>query len=1114
MISRALLSLVLIAGVSVHDACAHHPQGAVRFTQNFGQWDQRVLFKAPVNGAAVFMERNALTWVKYADEAFGKVHDAMEMTEAERNATQLRGHAWRMHFVAGRSDVKVEGHDQLEGYENFFLGNDRSAWRGHVKGYSSIMYQNVWSGVDMHLHSIDGNLKYDVLVAPGADLNSIAFSYEGILDAHVDERGSFVLSTSVGEVTELAPVAYYTDDHTPVPCEFLWSKGTLRFKLPADLDRKRALTIDPVLIASTLSGATGSSNYGHCATYDNEGNIYTGARNFGVTYPATVGAFQTNMGGGGTDMSFSKYNPTGTTLIWASYLGGSNGENPHSMIVNTLGELCVLGTTNSANFPVTQNAFDNSLGGTDITITHFSASGATLIGSTFIGGAGQDGLNDMFGNYGEAYRGEIFLDANNNILIASCTSSSDFPTTPGCFQNTLAGGQDAVVLSITPDCSALNYSTLVGGAQDDNAMGIRLAMNGDILITGATESTDMPVGTGGAEPTFLGGDRDGYVLRLSPNAAQIIVGTFFGTNEEDRPYFIDTDLNDDVWIYGQTDGDLSIFPTGTFGVADGPIFVAKLLANLTSVELNTTIGGDAGWNGPGGTVPVAFLVDLCGNIFISGYNSSGGLPTTSDALYIGNSFYLAAFEPEMSAIIFGTYYGGSHVDGGTSRFDKNGIVYQGVCSGMGSLQTTPGAWATTQSISWDVGVFKIDFGTSGVNAAGASAVNTGCAPIQVDFSNASTGDTWFWDFGDGTPLVEAYEPSHLYTQPGEYQVSLIAMDSLSCNLADTVFFQITIGAQQPVEAAFIWEQERDCSELRIRAVNQSTGDPLDHIWLLSDGAQYQTDSIVHVFATQGVHEVMLIALDPTGCSASDTLLTTVEVQPITIDLDFQDQRLCEEWVSVPLDASSVEGTYTWSTGETTAIIQATEYGEYWVTVVDPAGCVGSDTLSVLEPLEYDLRVGTTVCPGESTELMIPLGNARVYAWSNGVNARSIQVPGEEMTYTFFVIDADGCFHSDSATVSLYDSDVQIFAPNAFSPNNDGFNDTFQLFGFGERVVDLAIYDRWGEQIYWTNDMARPWDGSYNGTAVRNDLYVYVLRYNGMCTGQEEFQRVGHVTVVR
>ncbi|MBK9765472.1 MAG: gliding motility-associated C-terminal domain-containing protein [Flavobacteriales bacterium] len=1102
-----------VAAVTNEPDAHDHGPVKVRFTQNKGQWDANVLFRTGVNGATVFMERNGSSWVKFADDVDGAMHDAMEMSKEERAATILRGHAWRLRFHEPQGDLTIQAKSVLPGYENFFFGNDPSKWNGHVQGYGELVYKGVWEGIDVRYHATNGNLKYDVLLAAGADAENVAFRYEGIDGSSISKDGRLVLSTSVGEVIELQPVAFYSDGgQEPLACSYQLRNGVLRFVLPVNYDHSRPVTIDPILIASTLSGATGASNYGHCATYDSNGNIYSGARNFGPTYPATTGAFQVAMGGGYTDMSFSKYNPDGSDLIWASYLGGDDGENPHSMIVNSLGELCVLGSTSSANFPTTVGAIDNTLGGeADITVTHISADGTTLLGSTFLGGAASDGLNDMYANYGEQYRGEIFLDGANNILISTCSSSSDFPVTPGCFQTTLGGGQDGIVASILPDCSGLVYSTYIGGTSDDNALGIRLALNGDILVTGGTESTDFPVTASGNVSASIGG-RDGYVVRLTPNASNMVVGTYFGTTDDDGSYFLDTDFNDDVWIYGQSDGTIPILPASTYGQATGPVFIAKLSSDLSTVLLTTTIGPSGG--GFGGAVPVAFLVDVCDNIYISSYNSTPGLPTTPDALYTNGSFYLAAFEPDMTNILFGTYYGGSHVDGGTSRFDKNGIVYQGVCSGTGSLQTTAWAWATDQSIGWDIGVFKIDFGVAGVNAAGASAINTGCAPIQVDFSNESSGDTWRWDFGDGSPQVEAFEPSHLYSEPGDYLVRLIAQDSLACNLADTVYFPIQIGAQQPIQAGLDWEQVQDCTELRITAVNTSIGAPLDHTWVLSDGTEYTTDSISHVFSDEGTYDVSLIATDPTGCSQSDTITTLVTVAPIVFNFDLLDRMLCADVSSVPLDASVVVGDYTWSTGETTATIQAYEVGTYWVTVTNQAGCIGTDTVQVIEPNILELAFEVETCPGIDAALRIPLDNATSYLWDNGSTSRNREVEGIEGFYAFTVIDANGCAHVDSASVTLYDSDTQLFAPNAFTPNGDGINDTFQFTGYGDRTLDMTIFDRWGEQLYQTGSMATPWDGSYKGKPVANDVYVYVLKYTGLCTGQEEFQHTGHVTVVR
>ena len=382
------------------------------------------------------MERNGISWVKYEDGTSEKIHNSAELSKAERDAMVIKGHAWRMRFFQPSQDLSVSAEDIQPGYENYFLGNEPSKWKHHVPAFSEVIYNNVWEGIDVRYHAVDGNLKYDVLLKANSDPNDVAFYFDGLDGIAVNADGQLIMLTSVGNVVELKPIAFYSDGtKEPLKCDFQVRHGMLRFLLEEGYDHDRPITIDPVLIASTLSGAVGSDNYGHCATYDNSENIYSGARNFGSGYPATVGAFQIANGGGGTDMSFSKYNPDGSNLIWATYLGGSSGENPHSMIVNSLGELCILGSTSSSNYPVSSAAMSSSNGGgTDMVITHFSADCSSVIGSTYVGGTAEDGVNSMWGNYGETYRGEIFLDGANNILVASFTSSSNFPTTAGCLQ--------------------------------------------------------------------------------------------------------------------------------------------------------------------------------------------------------------------------------------------------------------------------------------------------------------------------------------------------------------------------------------------------------------------------------------------------------------------------------------------------------------------------------------------------------------------------------------------------------------------------------------------------------------------------------------------------------
>lgn len=596
----------------------HDHSATIRFVENKGQWKDQVNFCTKVGALSLFAEDRSLTWSMWEPEAGDKMHDFAHLSREEQAAFTLRGHAWKVHFINGNPEPSISTDQEAPFYNNYFLGNDRSRWASHVKLFGAFTYEELWPGVDMKIYGSHGSFKYDLLLSSGDKVHQIGFRYEGLKSLDLTDAGTLTLSTSVGQLFEMAPIAWYADDPSAIiECQYVLEGNELRYDFPNGYDPDRAIVIDPVLIASTLSGSSGASNYGHCATFDEQGNIYSGARNFGPSYPATIGTFQSNFGSGGTDMAFSKYTPDGSNLLWASYLGGNNGENPHSMIVDSQGKLCVLGTTTSSDFPVSTTAYDQILsGGTDITVTVFSSDGATLHGSTFLGGVNDDGANSMYVNYGETYRGEILLDAQGNILVASCSSSPDFPVTAGAIGSTIGGDQDGVVFSLNKSCSNLLWSTFLGGSGDDNSLGIRAANNGDIVVCGATDSQNMPMTMGGYSPTH-NGDRDAYVIRMNSDGTSMIASTFYGGSAEDLAHFIDLDQVGNVFIYGQTNGGINIQPTGTYGTPGGDIFIAKFSPDLSANMISTTIGTTAAFGYS--TAPVAFLVDVCDNIYISGF---------------------------------------------------------------------------------------------------------------------------------------------------------------------------------------------------------------------------------------------------------------------------------------------------------------------------------------------------------------------------------------------------------------------------------------------------------------------------------------------------------------
>jgi gliding motility-associated-like protein len=1087
----------------------HGRDHAMIFIRNAGQWDDAVRYKADVLGATAFLENNGITFVKLEDRATQVMHDAAQMTEEERMAIRFKGHAWHMGFINPSAAMRMGAGHAAPYYHNYFLGNDPSRWAGHVPIHDEVRYNALWPGVDMVLRSHEGHLKYDLLVAPGTDPGVIGFRYEGMDKLSIGAGGELVLGTSVGEMVELRPVVFHADgDREPIACNYVLQGNELRFVFPQGYDRTRPVVIDPILVAGTYSGATGSSNYGHCAAFDGFGNIFTGARNFGPTYPATLGAFQTSFGGGGTDISLSKYNPDGSQLIWAAYMGGSSGENPHSLIGNNAGELIVLGTTNSANFPITPGAFDATIAGQDITVTRISADGSTLLGSTFVGGSAGDGTNGITGNYGETFRGEVYLDAVGNIVVASFTNSTDFPVTTGAFQPTLGGNQDGVVFKLDPTCSNLLASTYIGGSAGDAAMGLRVLGNGDILVTGHTASNNFPVTAGAYQANYQGGSTDAWVARFSSDLTSMVAGTFFGTSSMDRSYFIDTDSEGAVWIYGQTDGQIPIQPAGIFGQPGGRIFVAKLDADLATAPISSVFGTTGS-----GTVPVAFLVDVCDQIYLSGFNSAANLPLTADALYTTGSFYLSVFNANMDGQLFGTYYGGSHVDGGTSRFDKNGIVYQGVCSGGNSMQSAPWAYAPFNNIGWDIAVFKIDMEQIGVLASVSASASDGCAPATIDFNANGAADEFIWDFGDGSGTVSGVNASYTFESSGVYTVMLVGIDSASCNIADTAYVTITISDPAELLAQFTAEYISTCDGYGVQLTNTSTGGT-SFVWDLGGGQQStQPDPYVTV-PGPGDFNFTITLFDPL-CQDTTSASMMVTVPPAELEIELDSPVIICPGGSALISAGIGFDAYLWSTGETAAIITVETEGEYSVVVTE-GFCTATDTVVVVvAPIPASMEDVTT-CPGLPV-LVGPTFPTTSILWSTGSEQDTIAVDMEGF-YWFTALDDYGCTVVDSVEVRFLPStEGEGFVPNVFTPNGDGMNDVFQVDGLGLQDFSMQIYNRWGQILFETTNVQNGWNGGVdNQTSQRvpEGTYYYIITYKDLCATEPDTKKVGHVTVLR
>lgn len=1094
----------------------------IQFIQNDGQWHKNVRYKSPLGVGAVFLENNIFTYVQYDAEQVQNIHNhddhdhdhGHRMESAHDMKIMINGHAWRTRFEGANSNPTLSGVDKEKGYHNYFIGNDKSRWASHVPLFNIVEYDNLYDGIDMKVHSAEGIFKYDFIVEAGVDPSIIVMNNTG-LDRIEIRDGNLIYVTSVGEFIEKKPYAYQIIDGTQneVPCAYVLKDGKVSFEFAEGYNSDYELVIDPELIGATLSGST-VTNWGHCAAYDKDGYIYTGARSFGAGYPTDDGSFQTDFGGGGVDIAVSKLEPDASDLVYASYLGGSGQDIPHSIVVSDDNELYTFGTSQSIDYPVSDDAYDgvgpDGGSNTDIVVTHLTEDGSDIVGSTYIGGAAEgDGINTLTSNYGDQYRGEIITDADGNCYIASSTTSSSFPTTPGAYQETYGGGtQDGVVFSFNPALSDLRWSTYVGGASGEGALGLRLDFEDNVYFSGVC--SDEFVAMPGYQDAFGGGTRDAFVMRLIDDGSTVSASSYWGTGGTDAAFFVDLDNDGNVFLYGQSTAGSEVTPD-VYSNPGSQQFICSLTPDLTDLNFGTVIG--AGGND---FTPIAFMVDACGYVYFSGHGNLGmitGVPVTDDALFDSGGFYLGVLTPNAEDLEFATHYTGNHVDGGTSRFDPDrGIVYQSVCI-SGGFATSPDAYATT-SPGYDVGVFKIDFGISHVNAAAnADPDATGCAPFTVDFDNTGTGITYEWDFGDGSPISTEFEPTHTFTDPGVYEVTLIAYDPDGCLTSDTTTLEIIVGDGETPDASF--DYDVNCATGEVTVTYTGTPDvPVD--FDMGDGSSYDDTEFTHTYTGDGTFTITLTAGDGV-CADFGTFEADLTIGSPAVDIIFNEPScygFSDASITVDItdptgleviEITDTDGTLLNEGGSNTA--NTLNSGWYYYSVDLGDGCALFDSLELHNPPQINVQLNVTdpQCYGDKTGFAIAdtVFNWQgdwdevVYIWApdppgiSGLGADSIYdlTAGD---YTLTINDGNGCSRVFDFTVT---------EPTELVFSEFGYDPAYcRLYGYqsGNGVVYGAATGGTPDYHYeWTHlETGDDWDNTTVGGLNPGTYVLEVQDENG------------------
>ena len=721
------------------------------FEANQGQTDPAVRFLAHGEGYQLFLtNQEAVLTLRQSVAAGTKARKAARLVAEQRIPnTTLKTCVLRMHLDGANPAAEIAGTKLLPGKVNYFIGNDPRKWRTDIPSYETVRYQGVYPGVDLLFYGREQHLEYDFIVAPGADARAIALSIAGARKININSHGDVVLTVGTGEVALHKPSIYQEvgGERRQIAGNYVIANDRqIRFSV-ADYDHSQPLTIDPVLNYSTyIGGEVFDQALG--IALDAAGNAYIAGFTQSTKFPTMNPISSTLPGDIALGTAFvTELNPTGTALVYSTYLGGSGngsfGDGANAIAVDTATppNIYVTGFTGSPDFPTSTTvvpyqgpapapnpipASAASQGSAFITRLAPSASGtAQLAYSSYLGG---NTFDEGFG---------IAVDASGNAYIGGATASSNFPQvgtqiTPGLTSpntnafltkfNTAASGTASVV-----------YSTYLGGSgvgsnfinYGDVAFAITIDSSSNAYLVGGTTSTDFPTaGTAVTGSAACGANTlsSAFVSVISTTAQTLTYSHCLSGSNYDLALGVNLGTGVPpvaagvVYVSGTTGS--SNFPVTTNSipppstVANGVAFVSLLNSATGSLQYSTFLGGTNSDTGYG------ISSDSSGNAYVTGQTSSSDFPITQGALLEtrANSTgagFVSKISPAgkgLADLVYSSFFGGQAA---------NNLPNQD--SGRGIAVSSTNAYITGQMTSPDMpvsaGAFQSSLGASGATNA-------------------------------------------------------------------------------------------------------------------------------------------------------------------------------------------------------------------------------------------------------------------------------------------------------------------------------------------------------------------------------------------------------------
>lgn len=646
------------------------------FIENRGQWDKQARFLMQTRDANYWVTANGIVCDFYQIQRKPTDLQKTNRKQLLRQSGTITGHVMKMEFKGSNNAIVATSASPSVTVRNYFVGNDQSRWATGVRAFNEVWMRGLYDGVDLRLYPDSGSLRYDFHLAPGVPASRISFRMTNSGGIHIADNQLWV-HTPIGMIRHNPPVAYQiiNGERKGVSCHFMYQGGGFAgFHLGA-YDHAFPVVIDPLLYSTYIGG--GGLDIGAAIAYDNNGKAYMVGNTKSVDFPTKTGAYRsqlnagndviisklssdgsqllasTYLGGqgddvangiavddkgsvfisgttssldfpstagsaqpsykGNSDMFAAKLDDNLTSILYATYLGGSSTETNDAIAVDKSGEVYLTGTTNSSDYPTVPGSYDVTYNlDNDVVVTKLNATGTTKVYSTYIGGQRAD---DATG---------IAIDASGSAYITGVTQSSDFPT-PNGIDKTYNGNADLFVTKVSTNGAALSYSTFVGGTGTEGGGAIAVDDNGAAYITGFTNSSDYPT-TPGAFDRQRGG-QDMIVTKVAGGGSVLSYSTFLG-EVISLGFAISVDKAGAAYVTGATYS--NTFPTTKNGYdadynGSGDVIVVKLRSDGSGLLYSSYIGGGSG------DVALGNAVDPGGKLFITGWTVSNDYPTTPGA---------------------------------------------------------------------------------------------------------------------------------------------------------------------------------------------------------------------------------------------------------------------------------------------------------------------------------------------------------------------------------------------------------------------------------------------------------------------------------------------------